>query len=201
MFPELSSYLAQYGIVRILAPDEYREVDLLVLYSDKDIDTTSYSAYHGNIPFPTFRGVDPILDVFAKDMLQAYIGTPILGIETGALILNALNKGKLIFNYSNSLDYHDLIVDTPLTSIRNIQLVNSKISQIPKKGTSGLTPIAFDKDAMFAFIGQKQAGVMWNPFKANDKGLTESLIKYFLPIANGDNDNEGAVPIPSITIK
>ena len=86
-------YMSQYGEVQIISPNQYIDVDLLVLPGGLDVDVKRYSkkiSLYSSNP-------NVILENFDENILPQYIanGTPIFGICRGLQTLNVCFGGTL----------------------------------------------------------------------------------------------------------
>ena len=177
--------------MRIISPDEFREVDLLVIYGDGGFPLMSANAI-GNIPHQTTKPVDSVLHTFCVDMLEQYKGIPILAIETGFLYLVNFNKGRISNRYSAPENKRYQLAVKSYTGINSLCLdlsLDALVYNLPENFTISAKDI--DKGEIFAAVGPQCAGTIWNPLQVNDGGLFEEFLNYLLPKKENNKQQGG----------
>lgn len=130
------AFLATFGIVCILSPEEdiRTDLDLLVLPGGKDVDPTRY----GHVPSFYNSDSNQILEYFDKFKLPEYInaGIPIFGICRGFQTLNVLFNGTLTQHYIHAYSNKDRA-----ELVHDVMIVDDKIKVKVEttKGTRILT--------------------------------------------------------------
>ena len=171
------AFLASFGIVCILSPEEdiRTDLDLLVLPGGKDVDPTRY----GHAPNFYNSDSNQMLEYFDKFKLPGYIeaGVPIFGICRGFQSLNVIFGGNLTQHYIHaySKDRNELVHEVVICDDK------VKVRVETNKGTKLLTKFKTNSlHHQCVFPEDLGAGLI--PTLTTADGVIEGLRHSTLPI-------------------
>lgn len=181
-------WASQFGKVIILSPDDYADVDLLVLPGGSDVDPSRYS----QVPhFYTGRS-NVFLEHFDKNILPTYVenNTPIFGICRGLQTLNVHFGGTLTQHLqkhptskdNNDLDEHAIHQVVAGKKSTHIQKVGSWHHQAVDTVGEGLIVNVLAEDGVVEGIVHSSkpiAAVQWHPERNYDE-FSRNLVQQLL---------------------